>query len=35
MKKAILIIAAMGATFSGMAQDKYVVSANVAKRQKL
>jgi len=30
MKKAILIIAAMGATFSGMAQDKYVVSANVA-----
>ena len=30
MKKAILIITALGISFSGMAQDKYVVSANVA-----
>ncbi|MCW3123927.1 MAG: hypothetical protein JWQ38_3419 [Flavipsychrobacter sp.] len=30
MKKAILIISAVGISFSGMAQEKYVVSANVA-----
>lgn len=34
MKKSILIIATLGITFSGIAQDKYVVSANVALNQK-
>ena len=34
MKKAILIIATLGISSSGIAQDKYVVSANVALNQK-
>ena len=34
MKKTILIIATLGITFSGIAQDKYVVSANVALNSK-
>ena len=30
MKKTLLIIATLGLSFSGIAQDKYVTSANVA-----